>query len=197
MSAPTVPEGQPIEHSEDVEVLPPERLPRGRAGGRDGRHHALSQLISYFMDNLLRVPGTGARVGLNPVLDLLPGIGDGAATVLQALTIVEAARRKVPKIVLSRMALNVLLNGAVGMLPVVGEIFTFWFRPSSRNYDLLLKHAPQDAPVHAQPRRNTMGEWIFVVGLLAVVLGIMAVFIAAGIYILRMLWNARLPLPGA
>ena len=79
------------------------------------------------MDNLLKVPGTGARVGLNPVLDLIPGIGDAGATIIQALTIVEAARRKVPKIVLTRMALNVLLNGAVGVVPGVGEVFAFWF----------------------------------------------------------------------
>ena len=56
-----------------------------------------------------------------------------------------------PKIVLARMALNVLLNGAMGMVPGVGEVFSFWFRPSSRNYNLLLKHAPQAGPASRRP----------------------------------------------
>ena len=176
---------------EPLEVLPPERGGRGGPVTGDPRHQVLSQLIAYLMDNVLKVPGTQKmRVGLNPILDLIPGIGDAGATVIQALTIVEAARRKVPKIVLARMALNVLLNGAMGVIPGLGEVFAFWFRPSSRNYNLLLKHAPQDAPAGAQPSRNTAGEWVFVVGLLAGVLVVMGLFIGLGIHILAWLWHA-------
>ena len=175
--------------------MPPERPFGIGVGGTAGgpvspQHEAFSKLIAYVMDNVLKVPGTGARIGINPILDLIPGIGDAGATVIQALTIVEAARRKVPKIVLARMALNVLLNGAMGVIPGVGEVFAFWFRPSSRNYNLLLKHAPQDAPAGAQPHRNTAGEWVFVIGLLIAVLVIMGFFIALGWYVLAALWHA-------
>ena len=180
-----------------LEVMPPERPFGGSSFGTGAgngpvspQHEALSKLIAYLMDNVLKVPGTGARIGINPILDLIPGIGDAGATVIQALTIVEAARRKVPKIVLARMALNVLLNGAMGVIPGVGEIFAFWFRPSSRNYNLLLKHAPQDAPAGTQPRKNTAGEWVFVIGLLIAVLVIMGFFIALGWYVLAAVWHA-------
>lgn len=180
---------------DDLEVLPPDHRanPVGFGPGTgDPRQQALSHLIAYVMDNLLKVPGTQrARVGLNPILDLIPfGVGDAGATIVQALTIVEAARRKVPKIVLARMALNVLLNGAMGVLPVVGEVFSFWYRPSSRNYNLLLKHAPQDSPVGTPTPRGTAGEWVFVIGLLAVVLIVMGLFIGLGIHILALLWHA-------
>ena len=178
---------------EPLEVLPPERRGGSNFGGGPGpvdpRHQALSHLIAYLMDNVLKVPGTQkTRIGINPILDLIPGIGDAGATVIQALTIIEAARRKVPRIVLARMALNVLLNGAMGVLPGVGEVFAFWFRPSSRNYNLLLKHAPQDAPAGTQPASRThAGDWLFVIGLLAAVLVVMGFFIALGWYILVML----------
>ena len=181
----------------EVEVLPPERPGiRPGAGANTGAGHplqkqALSYLVSYLMDNLLKVPGTQkARVGINPFLDLVPGIGDAAATIIQAVTILEAHRRNVPRIVLARMALNVLLNGFMGMIPAAGEVFAFWFKPTTRNYDLLLKHAPQAGSSVAPVRRNTTGDWLFVGCLLAGVLVVMGIFIALGMYILAALWHA-------
>lgn len=159
---------------DDFEVLPPE-------GKRHGlQQQAMSHLIAYLMDNVLKVPGLRKRIGVNPILDLIPGIGDSAATVIQMLTILEGARRGVPKIILARMGTNILVNGAVGMLPVIGEAFAWWFRPSSRNYQLLLKHAPQDGGAAGTVRKTSNGDYLFVFGLLALLLVIMGVFIAIG-----------------
>ncbi len=168
----------------EFEVLPPERKAVG-AG-----NEALSHLIAYLMDNVIKIPGLKRGLGINPLLDLIPVVGDGAATVVQMLTILEGARRGVPRIVLARMGMNVLLNGAVGTLPVVGEAFAWWFRPSSRNYQLLLNHAPQAGGSVAPARKNTAADFLFVFGLLAVVLVVMGVFIALGFYVLAAIWHA-------
>ena len=170
-----------------MEVLPPERPGFGpRIGGGGGlQQHALSHLVAYLMDNLLKVPGTKqARFGLNPFLDIIPGIGDSAAVVIQALTLVEGARRRVPRVVLTRMFLNVVLNGFMGMVPFVGEAFAFWFKPTSRNYNLLLKHAPLSGSAAAPTDKSTTGDWAFVIFLLVVMVAIMAVFIAAGLWVI-------------
>ena len=182
--------GTPPDH---FDVLPPEG--KGRPGSVTGpggvQHQAMSHLIAYLMDNLLKVPGTKKGIGLNPILDLLPVFGDGAATIMQMLTIFEGARRGVPKIVLARMGANILLNGGVGTIPGVGEAFAWWFRPSSRNYQLLLQHAPQAGGAVAAPaRRNTRGDFVFVFGLLAVVLIVMGMFIALGFLVLKAIWHA-------
>ena len=171
----------------EFEVLPPERRGVGGAGSQ-----ALSQLIAYLMDNVFKVPGTRqTRVGLNPVLDLIPfGVGDTAAALVQAFTIIEAARRRVPKVVLMRMSLNVLLNGLMGVIPGVGEGVSFWYRPSSRNYNLLLKHAPLGGSSAAPAPRNTLGDWAFVFALLAVMLVFVGAFIALGFYVLAAIWHA-------
>lgn len=153
----------------------------------------MSHLIAYLMDNVLKLPGMKKGIGINPFLDLIPVVGDGAATVIQMLTILEGARRGVPKIVLGRMGMNILLNGAIGMLPVVGEAFSWWYRPSSRNYQLLLRHAPQDGGVAVAPRRTSGADYLFVFGLLAVVLVVMGVFIGLGFYILSALWHHVAP----
>ncbi len=175
---------------DEFEVLPPERPGTGIGKGGAG-NEALSHLIAYLMDNVIKIPGMKRGLGVNPFLDLIPVVGDGAATLVQMLTILEGARRGVPKIVLARMAMNVLLNGAVGTLPVVGEAFAWWFRPSSRNYQLLLNHAPQTGGSATAPvRKNTASDFLFVFGLLAVVLVVMGVFIALGFYILAAIWHA-------
>ena len=165
------------------EVLPPEGKGRGEG------HQAMSHLIAYIMDNVIKIPGLQKRIGINPLLDLIPfGPGDALATIAQALTILEGARRGVPKIVLARMGTNILLNGMIGIMPGVGEAFSWWFRPSSRNYQLLLKHAPQDG-TSAPIRRTSTGDYLFVFGLLAVVLVLMGVCIALGFWLLTAIWH--------
>ncbi len=174
----------------DFEVLPPES--KGGGGARPGtgagpastREETISRLIAYLMDNLIKIPGTKARVGINPFLDLLPLFGDGMAIFISAGTILEGARRGVPKPVLVRMAMNILLNGVVGTLPVVGEAFAFWFRPSSRNYQLLTQHTP--AP--GTPRRKaSTGEWAVVFGMVALLLIVLGAFIAIGFYLIALI----------
>ena len=177
----------------EFEVLPPERKAVGGVG-----NEALSHLIAYLMDNVIKIPGLKRGLGINPFLDLIPVVGDGAATVVQMLTILEGARRGVPRIVLARMGMNVLLNGAIGVIPGVGEAFSWWFRPSSRNYQLLLMHAPQSGgSVVAPARRNTAGEFVFVFGLLAVLLVVMGALIALGWHVLNVVWYGMIHLLGA
>jgi hypothetical protein len=165
----------------EFEVLPPAKAGPGNS------NDAAARFIAYLMDHLLKVPGTKATIGINPFLDLIPVFGDGAAVVISALTIFEGFRRKVPNVVLARMGLNVLLNGLIGTIPGVGEVFSFWFKPTSRNYQLLQQHSTLAG---AARRRSTWQEWSFVVGLLALVLVGLGLFIGIGIYIAFRLFHA-------
>jgi hypothetical protein len=108
----------------DFEVLPPE-------AEAVKRRQALPRIIALLMDDLFRVPGTKRRFGLNPLLDLIPAIGDASAATISAATLFVAARSGVPKVVIARMGLNILLNAMIGVIPGIGEAFAFWFRPES------------------------------------------------------------------
>ena len=172
----------------EVEVLPPEgktgdfarRVPQGEA-------ETLPRLIALLMDNLFKLPGIKWKFGLNPFFDLLPVFGDGAAAVISALTLLIAARYRVPKVVLARMGLNILLNAVIGIIPGVGEVFAFWFRPSTRNYAMLQKHLSE----HGERReRSTRGDWLFVFGLAGGALLVFGVCIAAGAWLFYALLHA-------
>jgi hypothetical protein len=137
------------------EVLPPEEK-RKRA-----ELEPLFRWLALVMDDFLRVPGTKFRFGLDPLLGLLPGVGDTASALVSAFALIQAARRGLPKILLARMSLNILINELVGIAPVIGDAFSFWFKSNARNHELLKRQS-------ATPGTSRRSDWVFVVAVLVV-----------------------------
>jgi hypothetical protein len=153
------------------EVLPPEEK------GQRSDLEALFRWLALIMDDLLRLPGTRFRFGLDPLIGLLPGLGDTGSAIISALALVAAARRGLPKVLLVRMALNILINEAVGIVPIVGDAFSFWFKSNARNYELLKRHT-------AAPRRSTASDWVFVWLVLAALALILIVSLAVSFWLI-------------
>ena len=155
----------------EFEVLPPEdKRPRSEL-------EPIFRWLALIMDNLLRLPGTQFRFGLDPLIGLIPGIGDTSSAVISAMALIAAARRGLPRILLARMALNILINEAVGIIPVVGDAFSFWFKSNARNSELLKKFS-------TAPRRSTASDWAFVIFVLAALVVILAVSVALSFWLL-------------
>jgi Domain of unknown function (DUF4112) len=153
------------------EVLPPEEKERRR------ELEPLFRWLALIMDNFIRLPGTQFRFGLDPILGLIPGIGDTGSSIISALALIAAARRGIPKILLARMSLNILINEVVGIIPVAGDAFSFWFKSNARNYELLQRHT-------AAPRRSTTSDWIFVSLVLGALVVILVVSLAVSFWLL-------------
>jgi len=136
------------------ELLPPEE--KEKRASLD----PLFKWIAFIMDDFLRIPGTKLRFGLDPIIGLLPGIGDTGSAIISALALIAAARRGIPKILLARMSLNILINELVGIVPGVGDAFSFWFKSNARNYELLKNYS-------AVPGRSRKSDWIFMIAVLA------------------------------
>lgn len=129
--------------------------------------------IARLMDTAFVVPGTNIRFGLDPLIGLVPGLGDTLGSLVSVFLILQSARYGVPKVVLARMAMNVMANTVVGAIPVVGDAFSVYFKSNVKNYELLRRHA-------GTQRKSTVGDWVFVVAVLAVVLSVIA-FVIIGI----------------
>lgn len=121
--------------------------------------------VARVLDDLVPVPGTGRRVGLEPLLGLLPVGGDVLGTLANAWVVAEAARFRLPRVVLVRMVLNVALDLVIGAIPLVGDLFDFGFKASSRNLALFRRHA-------SDPGASTTGDRAILAGLLLLVLGV-------------------------
>lgn len=156
------------------EVLPPEEQQKRK------ELEPLFRWLALVMDNFLRLPGTKIRFGLDPIIGLIPGLGDTGSTLISAMALLAAARRGLPKILLVRMSLNILINEFVGIVPIVGDAFSFWFKSNARNYELLKRHT-------GSARRSSTSDWIFVgLVLLALVL-ILFASLAVSFWILTQL----------
>jgi hypothetical protein len=164
----------PPPESLHFEVLPPARK------GRDVPD--LSRLLAWLLDDLIPIPGTKVRIGLDPIIGLIPGFGDSSTALASSIIILHALRAGVPRIVLVRMALNVLVNTAVGAIPGVGDVFSAFFKSNRRNVALLERHAGARAV-----RASTTGDWIFVGALVGgLLLAAVAVSFAVGFVVYKL-----------
>jgi hypothetical protein len=108
--------------------------------------------LTHVLDNAIAIPGTRIRVGLDPLLGLLPGGGDVAGAVLSAYIVLEAARFGLPKETLMRMLTNLLLDMVLGSFPMLGDLFDAGWKANSRNLDLLEAHVRNPKPQRASDR---------------------------------------------
>ena len=172
MSIPESPGGRtPPLQEVDWEVLPPEEK-RKRQG-----LEPLFKWLAFIMDEIIRVPGTNFRFGLDPLIGLIPGIGDTSSALVSAFALVQAVRLGVPKVLLMRMALNILVNEVVGIVPVVGDAFSFWFKSNARNYEIIKTH-------RLGPSVPRKGDWLFVISALVVLVAVVVVGIALSFLVL-------------
>ena len=106
------------------------------------RRAALDRLdmLATVFDTAFIVPGTNVRFGVESLLRLIPGIGDVMASAMSFYILYEASRLGVPRLLMARMAANVVLEGAVGVVPVAGDAFDIFFRANRRNVALLRAH---------------------------------------------------------
>jgi hypothetical protein len=156
---PPDPANQDRHRASRIEYPPNPRLQRMRA-------------LSRLLDNSILLPG-GYRIGLDPIIGLLPGAGDFIAAALSIWIIYDAARLGVRKRVLGRMIGNVILESVVGSVPVLGDLFDAAWKANARNLKLVeVNFSPA-----TQPR-----SFREIFGILAATLLMILMALAASLY---------------
>ncbi|MDB6136629.1 MAG: conserved rane protein of unknown function [Verrucomicrobiales bacterium] len=119
---------------------------------------SLSRQMARLLDTFIKIPGTSIRVGLDPIIGLIPGVGDTISTLMGSVILAEALKRGLPARLVLRMGGNMLLNAAVGAIPVVGDLFSAWFHSNAKNYALL--KAFMDG--NPSPPTDPQSKWVAV-----------------------------------
>jgi hypothetical protein len=96
--------------------------------------------LAKLFDTAFLLPGTNIRFGIESIMRLVPGVGDAAASALSCWLLYEAHRLEIPKHVFARMVANVAIEGVVGAVPVLGDLFDVGFRANRRNVKILQEH---------------------------------------------------------
>lgn len=93
--------------------------------------------LAWLLDNSIRIPFIGYRIGLDALLGLIPGVGDAAGALMSGYIFYSAIKMKAPLSVLGRMGVNIVFELVFGMIPVLGDIFDMTFKANERNMQLV------------------------------------------------------------
>jgi hypothetical protein len=137
--------------------------------------------LATLLDSRFVVPGTSIRFGLDPILSLVPGLGDLVSPAFAVLLLTQGVRQGVPTVVLARMLVNGFADALIGAVPVAGNIADVFWRANERNLALLERHSRPGA----QPAPSdylAAGVLAAVFGLAVLVPVFLAVWLAAGFW---------------
>jgi Domain of unknown function (DUF4112) len=143
--------------------------------------------VARLLDNAISIPGTSWKIGLDPIIGLIPGVGDMVGAVLSGYIVLEAVRAEVPTFTLARMLMNVGIDTLLGAVPAVGDVFDAAWKSNVMNVALLERHLAVAGSAPPK-RRNVIG--VMALALIVLVL-IVGAGVALGIFAGRLLWGLR------
>jgi hypothetical protein len=137
-------------------IVKDERLPFPRVGTDPHSVRQRVEGMEKILERMFVIPGLNKPVGLDVILDLIPGIGDVAAAALGAYIVWEAKNLGMSRWQISRMLGNVGFDFLLGLIPWVGAIPDFFFRSNTRNLKMIKRHLDKHHPgtrtIEAQAR---------------------------------------------
>ena len=156
--------------------------------------------VAWLMDRAVTIPGTRITVGLDALLGLLPVGGDVLTGLVQAaLVLVALSHYKVPKAVAARMMTNVLLDVAVGSIPILGDLFDVGFKANTRNIKLLEPYGHRvnietteqpGIPIPITVNQTILGTpWRLILPIAAVLFVVLALVLIGFITVVRWLFH--------
>ncbi|NUO40197.1 MAG: DUF4112 domain-containing protein [Gemmatimonadaceae bacterium] len=142
-----------------------------------------ARTLARLLDSVARVPGTNMRFGLDPIIGLVPGLGDVAGAALSGYLVLLASRLGAPGTVIVRMLGNVVIDTVGGTVPLIGDLFDAAWKSNTRNLTLLERHLGQP---DSTKRASRAVVWGTVAALLLLAIGAATV----GLLVLRWLFDA-------
>lgn len=98
-------------------------------------HIALARRITYLMDTKFSV--FGVKFGIDPLLDVIPGLGNILAAATSCYLFWIAKELRVPTSVYWKMAWNISVDYVLGAIPVAGVVADIFYRSNVKNFALL------------------------------------------------------------
>jgi hypothetical protein len=118
--------------------------------------------MKRWLDDAFRVPGTAIRFGWDPVIGMVPWVGDLVTALFSCAIVLQAHKMRLPRVVVLRMLVNVAIDLVVGVVPFFGDVADVFWKSNSKNFALLELHADQVRPPSAS-------DWLFVIAVIAVI----------------------------
>ena len=163
---------QTVPECTKVEVI---RTPQSRGLTDEQLDH-----LAGILDDFIHIPGIPLRIGLDPIIGLIPGLGDVISALMSFIIIFAAWQRGLPRVTLFRMVTNVAIDTLLGTVPVFGDAFDAVWKSNRMNYNLLIRHRTQPS------RSNVWKDWGFLLLLMLCVATIVILPIVFLIWLVHM-----------
>ncbi len=105
-------------------------------------HLKVARLISSLLDNQFKIGRF--EFGLDPIIGLIPGIGDALGLLFSLYLLFIGWQMKIPSSALLTMLKNILLDFLIGSLPVVGDFADFFYKSNKMNLRILEDYSIED-----------------------------------------------------
>lgn len=93
--------------------------------------------VSRLLDEAFELPVVNYKIGLDPILGILPAGGDAVSAAISLYIVAEGARMGASQNTVVKMLFNVLADAVIGSIPVLGTIFDAVWKANERNVALL------------------------------------------------------------
>lgn len=138
--------------------------------------------FSYLLDSRFTFPGTKFKFGIDPIIGLVPIIGDLTTFAISSLLVLFMARHGVSRKVVILMIGNIFIDTVIGAVPIIGNIFDFSFKANNRNIRLLKEH-------YEEGKHQGSGTWIILTVVAAIFIALaLVIFIFTYLGILIIDW---------
>ena len=94
--------------------------------------------VAMVLDESIELPVIEYRIGVDPLLSAIPGVGDAISAGISLYIVVESARLGVSFTTLLGMLARITVDFAGGSVPVVGPVFDAVFKSNKWNVEAAL-----------------------------------------------------------
>jgi hypothetical protein len=105
--------------------------------------------LEHVLERMVVIPGINRPVGLDVILDFVPGVGPTIAAALGGYLAWEARNLGMSKWQIGRMAGNIGIDWLLGLIPFIGAVPDFFFRSNTRNLRMVKRHLDKHHPASA------------------------------------------------
>lgn len=147
----------------DPEIIPPRHNRRAAQIDED-----VLDRLARLLDDAWRIPGTDIRFGLDPLIGLIPVVGDVISGLFSFFIVFAAWQRGVSRLTIARMVVNIAIDDLVGAIPLVGDAFDVAWKSNRMNISLLRREQG------GRSARNLLLDGLFLVAIAVVLLALIA-----------------------
>lgn len=133
--------------------------------------------LTKLMDSQFRIPGTSITFGIDPIIGLIPGLGDILDYAISAYLLVSMVQNGASGKSVAKMILNITIDGIVGLIPFFGRFFDIFYKANRRNLILAIEHFEEG--------KHQGSAWPIVLPILGVLLLIFILLSVLAFYVVK------------